>query len=307
MTRVSSFGQQSLLLSTMMENQKRVFENQRQVASGKKTDEYAGLAGITNTTLSSRSFMARVETFQTTIKTVRGKLDANDVQIEGMLNSMEALKDNMQVALANNQAEGFSELLDQTFRFMVNGLNTNFDGTFLFAGAKTSTTPVNVNTLADLAALPVVSDAFDNADITFKAKIADNVDLNFGLLASDVAEESFTVLRDLYNYDQSAAGPLQGEMTDAQWTYMQSMLANVTSAIDNLRQHQVSNGLVYERLDVINEQHSDTAVFLETFIADLEDVNMAEAVTRLENNKVALDASYQAVAVMSDLTLLNFI
>ncbi|WCL53240.1 flagellin [Gimibacter soli] len=307
MTRVSSFGQQSLMVNTLMENQKRVFEGQRQVATGKKTDEYAGLKSATNTVLSSRSFMARVDTFQTTIKTVRGKLDANDVQIEGMLSSMEALKDNIQVALANNQAEGFSELLDQTFKFMVNGLNTNFDGTYLFSGAKTSTVPVNVKTLAELSGLGAVADAFDNSDIGFKAKIADNVDLDFGLVADDVAEESFQVLLDLYNYDQGAGGPLNGELDQTQWDYLQSMLSNITSAIDGLRQNQVKNGLVYERLDLINEQHSDTAVFLEVFIADLEDVDMAEAVTRLNNNQVALEASYQAVSILSDLSLLRYI
>ena len=307
MTRVSSFGQQSQMVRTLMENQQRVFEGQRQIATGKKTDEFAGLAGVTSTALSSRSFLARIETFQSSIKTVRGKLDANDVQIQGMLTSMEALRDNIQVALSNNQAEGFSEMLDQTFRFMVNGLNTNFDGGYLFSGAKTGTRPVNVNDLAGLSALPAVADAFDNSDVAFRAKVADNVDLEFGMLADDLATGSFTILKDLYDYDQGPDGPLNGELTQTQWNFLQSQLATITSAIDDLRQKQVNNGLVNQRLDIVDEQHADTAVFVEVFIADLEDVDIAEAVTRLNNNQVALEASYRAVSALADLSLLDFL
>jgi len=142
MVRVSSFGQQQLLIRGIMDNQEKVFEAQRQISTGKKTDDYAGLAGQTSTVLGARSFLGRVETYQQTIDTVRGKLDANDVQIDGMLNSMEDLRENIQVMIANNSAEGFSELLDQTFKFVTNGLNTNFDGTYLFSGAKTGTQPV---------------------------------------------------------------------------------------------------------------------------------------------------------------------
>jgi flagellar hook-associated protein 3 FlgL len=254
-----------------------------------------------------------VETYQQTIGTIPGKLDANDVQIDGMLDAMEDLRENIQSMLANNQAEGFSEMLDQTFKFVTNSLNTNFDGTYLFSGAKTGTEPVNVNTLADLDALVsppasgAVSDAFDNGDVAFEAKIADGVDLDFGLLADNLGEEIFQEMLDLYQFDQGASGPLQGELDATQFSFLQGQLASLETAIDNLRQVHVSNGLAYERLEVVDEQHADTAVFLETFIADIEDVDIAEAVTRLNNDQVALEASYQAIGSLSRLSLLQFI
>ena len=307
MTRVSSFGQQQLLINSLMQNQERVFERQQQLATGKRTDEYAGLGGDTGTVLGSKSFLSRVETYRTTISTVRGKLDANDVQIGGMLNAAETLKDNVLSAIANNQAEGFSEILDQTYRFIKNSLNTNFDGTYLFAGARSGVPPVNADSLADLNALPAISDAFDNGSETFQAKVADGVDLEFGLLASDIAQEIFTVLNDLYVFDTGPGGPLQGPMTDAQFAYLRTELGNLTAAIDDMRQVEVNNGLVYERVDVVDQQHEDTEVFLEVFVAELEDVDIAETVTRLNNDQLALEASYQTVSSLSQLTLLRFI
>jgi len=307
MVRVSSFGQQTVLIGGIMDNQLQVFEGQRQISSGKKFNDYQGLAGQTNTVLGSRSFQSRVESYQQSIATIRGKLDANDVQLSGIIDAMETLKGSVQASLANNQAEGFSELLDQTFSFISNGLNTNFDGTYLFSGAETGTIPVNVTELSDLAALGSVSDAFDNAAIAFEARIADGVDLEFGLLANDVGEGVFQEMLDLYNLDQGANGPFQGELTGTQFGLLQGQLASLEASIDGLRQVQVSNGLAFERLEVVDEQHADTVVFLETFIADIEDVDIAEAVTRLNNDQVALEASYRAVGSLSQLSLLRFI
>jgi len=307
MVRVSSFGQQTLLIRSIMENQQKVFDGQRQISTGKKTDDFRGLAGQTNTVLGSRSFKTRIETYQQTIDTIRGKLDANDVQIEGMLGAMEKLKETIQTTLANGQAEGFSEMLEQTFKFVSNALNTNFDGTYLFSGAKTGSQPVNVTSLADLDALASVTDAFDNGDVAFEARIADGLDIEFGILASDLGEGVFQEMLDLYQFDQGASGPLQGELDATQFSFLQGQLQTIDMAIDNMRQIHVTNGLAFERLEVVDEQHTDTSVFLEKFIADLEDVDIAEAVTKLNNDQVALEASYQSISSLSQLTLLRFL
>ncbi|WP_417462021.1 flagellin [Kordiimonas sp.] len=306
MVRVSSFGQQQLLIRSIMNNQQKLFDGQRQIATGKKTDEYRGLAGETGTVLGARSFKSRVDTYQQTIATIRGKLDANDVQLEGVLGAMDKLKETIQTTLANGQAEGFSEMLGQTFKFVVNSLNTNFDGTYLFSGAKTGSQPVNVADLQELAGLGSVAEAFDNGNVAFEARIADGVDLEFGLLADDVAGGIFQEMLDLYDFDENTE-ELQGELSQAQFTFLQGQLASIDTAIDNLRQIHVSNGLAYERLEVVDDQHADTAVFLETFISDLEDVDIAEAVTRLNNDQIALEASYRAIGSLSQLSLLNFL
>ncbi|WP_417450838.1 flagellin [Kordiimonas sp.] len=305
MVRVSSFGQQQLMIRSIMNNQQQLFDGQRQISTGKKTDEYSGLAGETSTVLGARSFKARVDTYQQTISTIRGKLDANDVQLDGMIDAMQKMKESIQTTLANGQAEGFSELLEQSFKFVVNSLNTNFDGTYLFSGAKTGAEPVNVDDLAGLSGLGTVADAFDNGNVAFEARIADGVDLEFGLLADDVAGGIFQEMLDLYNFDQ--LDPLQGELSQAQFDFLQTQLGSLDAAIDDMRQIHVSNGLAYERLEVVGDQHTDTAVFLETFVSDLEDVDIAEAITRLNNDQIALEASYRAIGSLSQLSLLNFL
>lgn len=307
MTRISSFGQQQLLLRGMFNNQKAVFEAQQQVTTGKKADDYAGTAGDTATILGAKNFKSRIESYQSSIDTIRGKLDANDVQIEGMLGAMRELKSTAQTALANNQAEGLIPLIEQNFKFMVNGLNTNLDGTFLFSGAKTGTQPVNVQEISDLAGLGSIDEAFDNSDIGFKARIADGVEVEFGLLADELGKDAFQAMHDLYDYNQTNPEALEGELDQASWDFIQTKLAEIDKVIDDMLQTQTRNGLTFERLEVVDNQHLDTSNYLETYIGDLENVDIAEAITRLNNDQVALEASYRAVGTLTQLSLLNFL
>ncbi len=101
--------------------------------------------------------------------------------------------------------------------------------------------------------------------------------------------------------------PCRVELSAAQFTFLQDQVQELENAINTMRQFEVQNGLVAERLDVIEQQHLDTGVFLETFIADIEDVDIAEAITRLNNDQTALEASYRAVSTLNELSLLRFL
>jgi flagellar hook-associated protein 3 FlgL len=68
-----------------------------------------------------------------------------------------------------------------------------------------------------------------------------------------------------------------------------------------------SNGMRFGRADELLTEHKDRETFMLTFISDIEDVNMAEAITRVNNDQIALDVSYKLTAELSRMSLLNFI
>lgn len=323
MVRVSSFGQQQLLINAIQQNQGRVFEAQRQIATGRETDEFRGIAGETTTLLGSKSFLSRTETYQQTIATISGRLDANAVQISGIADALIQIQESIRTAVANDQAEGLPELIDSTFRFLLNSVNANIDGTFLFAGSRTGTAPVseNIRSIQDLQAFVdpnsdgildnPVRDIFENSDTAFQARIADGVDLQFGILADDLANDAFSQLQQIWAWhtgvDPASTGPLQGELDDAQFSFLQDQVGILDKIISGIRQIEVQNGLAFERLDVVDQQHKDTELFLQTFISGIEDVDIAEAITRLNNDNFALQASFQSIASLNNLSLLNFL
>jgi flagellar hook-associated protein 3 FlgL len=63
----------------------------------------------------------------------------------------------------------------------------------------------------------------------------------------------------------------------------------------------------YGRADELLEEHQEQETFMLNFISDIEDVNMAEAITRVNNDQTALEVSYKLTSELSRLSLLNFI
>ena len=81
MTRVSSFGQQQMMVQGLLDNQKKVFEDQRQLNTGKVSDQFQGLPSNVASLIGARSFKSQTDSFQEVIKTVDGRISANDVQV----------------------------------------------------------------------------------------------------------------------------------------------------------------------------------------------------------------------------------
>lgn len=307
MTRVSSFGHNQVMISQLLENQSELFNSQRQVNSGKKADEFRGLTREAETLLGAKSLKTRTETYLNTIADVKRKLDTNNVYVETMYKAGADLKQVMVEALGQDQAMAFSESLEQAVSTVLSALNTQVSGRFIFAGQRTDTVPVTADNLADLIAAPSAASLFQNDANHLKSRVNDNVEIQHGILASEVAQDLLTSLKAIADFDAGGLGPLNGPLTPAQRTFLETEMANLTTALDSVQTFISQNGLRQQRAETLERELNGNKEFLEIFISDIEDVNMAEAITRVNNNQTALEASYKVVSQLSRLSLLNFL
>lgn len=307
--RVSTFGQQSLLLFNALQNQARVFESQTQISTGRVADDFAGLAEDAQTSLVSRSLLSRTEAFQDTVNASRLQLEANDVALTSIRDIAQDLRNTIANAIGQSQGTGLDVLIPDAYQFAADVLNTQLNGEFIFAGSRTDTPPVAQADLAALAALnptPVAGplvDAFNNDDVVRQAVVSEGTSVDTGLLASEIANDFFTSLVEL-----SALGPFGSDgLTNAQVTALQAEIQDLDAAIDTIEEQQTNNGIGFSQLDIVDVQLGDTSVFVQTFIGSVEDVNIAEAVTELNNDQLALQASFNTISQLDQLTLLNFL
>jgi flagellar hook-associated protein 3 FlgL len=294
-----------MMVQNLMNNQAKVFNDQRQLNTGKIADQFQGMASNVATVIGARSFKAQTDSFQSVIKTMNGRISANDVQIEGVLSMARKFRDDLLAIIAQEEAIGFPELLSENYSFVASSLNTKIGGSYLFAGSKTEIPPITSTEINDLRLAASPTDMFQNDNRPAKAQIASGIEMEFGVVASDVATDLFTVYRDIAVFD--FATPIDGKLTPAQTAFLVAELANLDAAIDSAQSIQMRNGLKANRLDTIAEQHIETSNFLETFVSDLEDVNIAEAITRLNTDQMALEASFRTMATLSSISLLDFI
>ena len=129
--------------------------------------------------------------------------------------------------------------------------------------------------------------------------------MEYSFLADEVAEGIFAAIKNIADFD--LVTPISGQLTPAQNAFLESQLVVLDAAITDLRIINSSNGMRYGRADELLEEHQARETFMLIFISDIKDVNMVEAITRANNDRIALDVSYKLTAELSRMLLLNFI
>jgi flagellar hook-associated protein 3 FlgL len=75
----------------------------------------------------------------------------------------------------------------------------------------------------------------------------------------------------------------------------------------NVNAQAAANGIHYQTVKQAMEQLEASSVVFKGFVANIEDVDMAEALARLNQNQVALQAAFQVTSTLNRLSLLNYL
>lgn len=307
MTRVGSFAQNQAMLGGLARQQLDLATAQVQVNTGKRSEDLRGMAGEATTLVSARSLRSRYESYEATARTVGVRLTAVDTQLSALVDSARALRESLLGAIANETGLSLPTLIDNHFRTAVSALNADLAGEYLFGGGRVSTPPVAVATLDDLQTLPDVTEAFRNDQLKPSARLADNLDIEHGQLASDLGVPLFAAFRDLADFNDGPDGPFGQRLSDAQRSFLEGQLASLDTVIQGLQTRQMENGLNQQRAEQLRIDMGERAVNLETFISEIEDVDIAEAISRLQADQTALEASYRVLGSLSQLSLARFL
>jgi len=307
MTRVASYSHNQSLLQGMLRNQADLYKVQQQINTGKKAQDYKGIAPEASTVVTARAAMARTEAYKETADEVGQTLSLIDLQLGSMLSSAESLKQSVLEALAMGDGQGFEEILGANFLLIASALNTKIGNTYLFGGAQTADTPFTATSLDDLMAMPSANDAFANDQVKASVRLTDTFTMQYGMVADEVAEPIMEIIRTMKAFHDGPQGPINGALTPAQISFLEAQIADLDTAIQGMRGLQTANGLKQGQMKDVTEQLKQQGLYFETFVSDIEDVDMAEAITRFNTDQAALEASYRVVSLISQLNLSKYI
>jgi flagellar hook-associated protein 3 FlgL len=180
-------------------------------------------------------------------------------------------------------------------------LNVEEDGRHLFSGTRTDTQPVSLTALPTSYTIPTLDGASsnyfrgDNGKFTIRAD--DNFDLQYNI---DAGERGFE--RAIRALDIMVKAPLTSDRTT-----MNHVLGVISNAIDDLADLRTGIGGTRKTLDEVNVRHRDFILFTEQSISEIQNVDIAETVTRMTHAQITLEASFMTIARLSQVTLLNFL
>lgn len=305
MTRVSDAASHALMLTSLNRSIGGARDLQVQISSGKVGSQYADIGRDSQRLVSLEGERSRTAQFVANNKTVDLRLQ----QMETSVAQMTELASDARALFVNaGHHQNASDLdIAATVQHMletVGGLlNTEQNGRSLFAGGLTDVTAVNLDNLpadgefgADTADLTY----YNGNDQVLRHRASDTLSIDYGVTAADPAFEK--LIRGL-----KIAQTVDFSDPDGARQRIDRGLALVNEAIQDLPDVRGRIGGARAVLEKETTRMEDFQIALDESIGNIENVDLAEAISRLSEQEAQMQASLAALSRLRQVTLTNFL
>lgn len=307
MNRVSTAGNYAITLANLAETQIRQVEAGRQVSSQKLAQDLKGYARKSETLTAMQAVRARVDGLIEQNDMLNDRFSTQDVSLNQITDATQGARQAIADALASGRADTLMADLSGRFGDIVSGLNSKSQGRYIFAGGQINTQPVTATSMSDLTAGPALSTFFKNDTFIAENQVDETGKVQGGMLASDLGQSLFQTFKDLQTFNDGASGPFIGDLTDAQKTFLTSQLTVLDARHTELVNATAKNGATLRRIEDAAKDLKNRSTGIENMIGGIANVDMAEAISRMEAAQLAVQASAQVFLTLQNSSLINFL
>lgn len=328
LTRVGNFAQATLTQSYILDTQTRVNETNIQIASGKVAQSYDRLSVDSSRLVSLEREAARTEQYVRNVDVSLGRLAIMESSVATATERTNYLLTQLASALnGNNSADIALDALGDGFLQEIGSLlNVQHEGRYLFSGSRGDQQPVDVarwdytDTVGN-PNHPIVAggwnptvpasvtdpggsytDYYSGDALEQTVRIDDDFELTYGMTADRNGFER--LMRALSYTEWAGQDPIDPA---ARIDALELAYSTARSALEELSDLRSEIGAEMAVMETARESHNDYLSYAQNAISAIEDVDVAEAVTRLSLDQTALQGSYLALSRITSLTLIDYI
>lgn len=307
MNRVSTAGNYSTVLANLMAAQQRQIEAGTQVSSERKGSNLKDYARDAETLTAVRGMKTRVEGFLDQTQILVSRLSMQDTAMGQITDASQSARDAIANALATGSGATLMQEMQLAFSNTTQGLNTKFQGEYLFSGGQVNKEATTAGQLSDLTAAASTASLFQNDQFVASNRLDESTTLQTGFLASDIGGPLFDAFKSVQAFSETAAGAFSNTLTDAQRSFLEGMLTTLDTVHKDLITVNAKNGLAQSQVDNARSDLSTRKDSLETSFGDLTNVDMAAALTRLQQAQTSVQAAAQVFNGLKEASLLNYL
>ncbi len=300
MNRVATIPLQRTMSDAIQRTQQKLAVTQTQLSTGKKAQDYAALGTETVRNLSAHALVATQEAHAKVATRLGTTLAIYDANISNIDTVAADLRIDMMTAIGTGKAAGLQDAIEAAFDQFRSALNASEGGLPLFGGARTDQ-PFTPNTLADTVGLDPAQ-AFANDDVRASARVGDNLDVQFGITASELGTDMLAAFRTL-----AEAGDFGETPTQAQLDALRAALGQIDTALSGVRAVNAGNGRRQAQVETLAVRAEERTLILKDIISRNEDADLGQVAIDLAQQKAMLQASYSVFSQLSELSLVNFL
>ncbi len=305
--RVGSWSMAQGLINEYGRIQGRTVKWQTQISTGKVGDNFADVKDKAGVLVAAKQKSAEVDSYLSATKEVLNRLDVQDLHLRELVSIGGRLRQSITDALSTGHAPAMMDEVKDLYSQALAIVNVRIDGKYLYGGSRTDQPPVNASDLAALVAAPTVDAVFDNTDYNQAQRIDENETVSVGMTASDIATDLFQMFKDIGSFDSGVNGPFGANLTAAQSSFLTTQNTAMPNVAQGLTTLAAINGSRHAQVTNAVDRHESMSSYFAKFIGDIEDVDLAEAVARLNQDQVAVEAAGRMIAQVNKTSLLDYL
>jgi flagellar hook-associated protein 3 FlgL len=305
MDRISTANSYSLMLNNLMQAEQAQSAAGQQLSSSETATDLQGYGAGAEALTAMQATQTQVTGYLNNTQTISAKLSTQDSALNEVASASTSAIQAITQSLASSNGTSLMQQLQDAFGNAVEGLNTTYNGEYLFAGGQVNTQPVTNTTLAQLPAAPSIPGLFNNDQRVATAQLDQNTSISTGFLANQVGTPLFTALQNIAAYDQGPNGPFTGTLTQAQSQFLTQQIASLDTVQTNLNNVVAQNGLAQNEVTGAQTDLTSRQTMLQQLIGNVTDANLAQASTNLQQAQLAIQASGQVFQALNNSSLLS--
>ncbi|RBR31778.1 flagellin [Enterococcus cecorum] len=218
---------------------------------------------------------------------------------DSMLRIKTLIQSSANTTSAAAEMEANKNEIQQNIEAIVEALNTNFDGRYLFAGDKTTEPPFSVVKNAQGETYGI---AYNGSDVNLPREISDGVTVNLvtdgnQLMGKNGAEN----LNDFFNqvidsFDNSNRDAMANEL-----------LGKADNFRDNFVNVRTKVGSIYNRLKSAQDRNETEKLNLKESLSNRQDVDVAEKYMQFQNEMLAYNATMSMGTKIMQTSILDYV
>jgi flagellar hook-associated protein 3 FlgL len=331
---VSSIGshQSNLFILQMLRQEMNL--TQERISTGKKGSMLSDLGGANAThVMSYRNTQTLMNGYISNLNTVKSRVSVMDKAMGNMAESARDVLSTLRKQVQTNDTN--IELLradaQSALDSVLNKLNVRLGDRYLFAGSDITNAPFGStsdlagNISAEIAAL-MGGGSFDKDDVVNAMRGVNGTALGFSntslaadkvtFRADDGRDLDYTVMAHRAGFSDVLRGlsiianlptPTNDAETQQYWTLVNGAMDLLDQGSRQVDHYQGTLGSTARSVTELLSAHEDNRLTMENFIGSVEDIDTAEAATKLELLKAQLQISYSVTASLNQLSLANYI
>lgn len=284
------------LLRRVNQSRERIYLLQRNLATGKRINRISDDPEQVESVLRFRKLLKLNQRFEGNLKNALDFMGITSQALDDAVNVLSHVKEiTIQAVDATNDDEwsAYAKQVDQMLKQLVDVANTRFKNRYIFGGTQTGTVPFVL--APDGSAVTANANGIDGE---LKTEIGEFIIEDYNISGQETFYGGVDVFQLLID--------LRDAMNSQDISTVQGFIDSLDDAADQIMQQNSLLGAKMNRFEMFLQQYQTQDVKLQELLSDIEDTDMAKAISELQIHETGLNTALQVLARTLNISLVDF-